>query len=212
MFDEYHTPLDSTPEFRPEMQQLGELMERGVQMVYLTVTLPPHTEPEFMNIMRISTNDIHMFRALTSRPNITYSVIEYAEGEFERGDIIAVCRLVEQKLEEYTAPAKIIIYSSSIVTIQEVNSTLDYHAYYRDVGNTAVKDEIRKAWESADRRVVIATNTFGLGINRSDIRIVIHIRPIYQMRNYSQESGRVGRDGKRSEAIILIPVGRQEAL
>jgi superfamily II DNA helicase RecQ len=70
-------------------------MERGVQMVYLTVTLPSHVEPEFMNIIRISTNDIHMFRVPTSRPNIVYSVIEYTEGEFEKGDITAVCRLVE---------------------------------------------------------------------------------------------------------------------
>lgn len=212
VFDECHTPLDSTAEFRPKMRRLGELVERGVQMVYLTATLPPHTEPEFMNIMKIRTEDVHMFRAPTSRPNIAYSVVEYEEDEFGRGDIRAVCRLVEQKLEEYPAPAKIIIYSSSIVTTQEVSSALDCHAYYRDVGDAAVKDEIRKAWESADGRVVVATNAFGLGIDRPDVRVVVHIGPIYQMRNYGQESGRAGRDGKRSQAIILMPVGRQEAL
>jgi len=212
VFDECHTPLDSTAEFRPKMRQLGELVERGVQMVYLTATLPPHAEPEFMNIMRIKADDVHMFRSPTSRPNIAYSVVEYEEDEFGRGDIAAVSRLVEQKLEEYAAPAKIIIYSSSIVTTQEVSSALDCHAYYRDMGDAAVKDEIRKAWESADGRVVVATNAFGLGIDRPDVRVVVHIGPIYQMRNYSQESGRAGRDGKRSEAIILMPVGRQEAL
>ncbi|KAK6591364.1 hypothetical protein H4I95_12233 [Botrytis cinerea] len=167
---------------------------------------------EFMNIMRIKADDVHMFRSPTSRPNIAYSVVEYEEDEFGRGDIAAVCRLVEQKLEEYAAPAKIIVYSCSIITTQEVSSALDCHAYYRDVGDAAVKDEIRKAWESADGRVVVATNAFGLGIDRPDVRVVVHIGPIYQMRNYSQESGRAGRDGKRSDAIILMPVGRQEAL
>jgi superfamily II DNA helicase RecQ len=49
VFDECHTVLDSTPEFRPKMRQLGELVERGVQMVYLTAALPPHAESEFMN-------------------------------------------------------------------------------------------------------------------------------------------------------------------
>jgi superfamily II DNA helicase RecQ len=181
-------------------------------MVYLTIILPPHAEPEFINIIRIKADNIHIFRSPTNRPNITYSVIEYEEDEFGRGDITAVCRLVEQKLEEYAAPVKIIIYSSSIITTQEVSSALDCHVYYRDVGDTAVKDDIRKAWESADGRVIIATNTFGLGIDRPDVRIVVHIGPVYQMRNYSQESGRAGRDGKRNEAIILIPVGRQEAL
>jgi superfamily II DNA helicase RecQ len=50
-----------------------------------------------------------------------------------------------------------------------VSSALDCHAYYRDVGNVAIKDEIRKAWESVDERVVVATNTFRLGINQLDI-------------------------------------------
>jgi superfamily II DNA helicase RecQ len=45
VLDECHTPLDSTPEFRPKMRQLGELMESGVQMVYLAATLPPHANP-----------------------------------------------------------------------------------------------------------------------------------------------------------------------
>jgi superfamily II DNA helicase RecQ len=145
VFDEYYIPLDSTAEFRPKIQQLSELVERGVQMVYLTVTLPLYAKLEFMNIIRIKADDIHMFRSPTSCPNIIYSVVEYEEDKFGRGDIIAVCRLVEQKLEEYAAPAKIIIYSSSIITTQEVSSTLDCHAYYRDISNATIKDNIRKA-------------------------------------------------------------------
>src|SRR6266536_867970 len=61
VFDECHTVLDSTPEFRLKMRQLGELVERGVQMVYLTATLPLHAEPEFMNIMKIRAKDVHIF-------------------------------------------------------------------------------------------------------------------------------------------------------
>jgi hypothetical protein len=85
-------------------------------MVYLIATLPPYAKPEFINIIRISTNDVHMFRAPTSRANIIYSIVKYAEDKFKRGDIIAVYRLVEQKLKEYAALAKIIIYNSSIIT------------------------------------------------------------------------------------------------
>lgn len=58
----------------------------------------------------------------------------------------------------------------------------------------------------------MVTNTFGLGIDQPDVRVVIHVGSIYQMRSYGQESGRAGRDGQRSEAIILMPVGKQEAL
>ena len=144
-------------------------------MVYLTATLPLYTEPEFINIIRIKADDVYIFRSLTSRPNITYSVVDYEEDEFKRGDIIAVYRLVEQKLEEYAALAKIIIYSSSVITTQEVSSVLDYYVYYRDIGNIAVKDEIRKAQESIDRQVIVATNIFGLGINRPDVRLIVYI-------------------------------------
>jgi hypothetical protein len=113
-------------------------------MVYLTAILPSHTEPEFISIIRIKADNIQIFRSATSRSNIAYSIIEYEEDEFRKGDITAIRRLVDDKLEEYLAPAKIIVYNSSITTIQEVNKVLDYHAYYRDIGDIAVKDEIRK--------------------------------------------------------------------
>jgi superfamily II DNA helicase RecQ len=130
VFDKYYTPLDSTAEFRPKMWQLGELIERGVQIVYLTATLPLHIKLEFINIIRIKADNVYMFQSLTSRSNIMYSVVKYKENEFGREDIAVVCRLVKQKLEEYIAPAKIIIYSSSIITTQEVSSALDCYAYY----------------------------------------------------------------------------------
>ncbi len=94
-------------------------------MVYLTATLLLYAEPEFINIIRISTNNVYIFRAPTSRPNIAYSVVKYEEDKFKSRGITAVCRLVEQKLKEYAALVKIIIYSSSIVTTQEVSSILD---------------------------------------------------------------------------------------
>jgi hypothetical protein len=97
-----------------------------------------------MNIIRIKTNDIHMFRSLTSRPNIMYSVVEYKQDKFGKKDIITVSKLIKQKLKEYAILAKIIIYSNSIVTTQEMSSTLDYHVYYRDISNATIKNKIRK--------------------------------------------------------------------
>jgi hypothetical protein len=64
-------------------------------MVYLIVILLLYTELEFINIIRIKDNNIYIFRSLTSRSNIIYSVVKYKEDKFRRGDIIAVYRLVE---------------------------------------------------------------------------------------------------------------------
>lgn len=105
------------------------------------------------------------------------------------GNLAAVCKFIEQKLEWYAAPAQNIMYRSSSVTIQEAGSALDCHVYCRDVGNPAAKDGIRTAGESADEEVVVATSAFGFGIDRADVRVVVDIRPNHQMRNYSQESG-----------------------
>ena len=111
VFDECHTVMDSTPDFRPQMQQLGALSTREVQMVFLTATLPPHTEPEFMQIMKIKPDEVQTFRGPTTRRNIAYSVHEYAE---ESDETDAICQLVGKKLEQYTAPAKIIVYGGTI--------------------------------------------------------------------------------------------------
>jgi len=208
VIDECHTVLDSKPDFRPNMRKAGALMlERGVQMIYLTATLSPNDEAEFLDIMKVEIPDDCKFRGCTSRPNIAYSVVEHDNEPTE-----AVCQLVAEKLEQYPSPAKIIVYSSSIETIEELGRALSCHMYYEDVGSAKEKDEIQQQWGRADGRVVVASNAFGLGIDEPNVRAVIHVGPIHQLQNYGQESGRGGRDGKRSEAIILVETGRQEAL
>jgi superfamily II DNA helicase RecQ len=116
VFNKCYTLLDNTAEFRPKIRQLSELIKKKVQIVYLTATLPLYIELEFINIIRIKADDVYIFRSLISRPNIAYSVVKYKEDEFKKGDIITVYKLIEQKLKEYAVLAKIIIYSSSIIT------------------------------------------------------------------------------------------------
>jgi RecQ family ATP-dependent DNA helicase len=205
--DECHTVLDSTARFRPQLRELGQMARRRVQMVYLTATLPPRDEAEFTEIMKVDVPAEHVFRAATSRPNIEYRGFEY-EGDEEE----ATCRMVQEKLEEFPAPAKMIVYSSSVATTQALSQALQCHAYYRDVGDRKQKEQIRTEWQSADGRVVIATNAFGLGIDEPNVRCVIHVGTIYRLRSFAQESGRAGRDGARSQSIIMMPQGMAESL
>lgn len=156
---------------------------------------------------RVTIEEKNKFRAATTRPKIVYSVQEYEGREIE-----AVGQLVEEKCKQYPAPAKIIIYSSTIEGTKQLREKLGCHAYYRAVGDTEAKDEIRKQWQSGDGRVIVAKNAFGLGIDEPDVRVVIHAGPIYQMRNYGQESGWAGRDGRPCQAIIMKPTGMQEVL
>ena len=210
VFDECHTVLDSRPDFRPKMREAGAAMvKRGVQMVYLTATLCPNEEEEFKQIMKVQIPARQTFQAPTSRPNIVYSVVEHP-AETEESTFVQ--ELVTQKLQQYPAPAKIIIYSSSINRIEEIGAKLGCHVYHANVGSAKAKSRIQERWEDADGRVIVASNAFGLGIDKPDVRAVIHTGPIYQVRGYGQESGWAGRDGQPSEAIIVVGAGKQEAL
>ena len=150
-------------------------------MVYLTATLSPSNEAEFLDIMKVEIPDDCKFHGCTSRPNIAYSIIEHSSVI---GQIEAACHLVAKKLEQYPAPAKIIIYGSSIDTIKELGSALNCHTYYADVGNSKEKDDIQHQWGSGNGRVIVASNAFGLGIDQPDVRVVIHVGPIHRMRDY----------------------------
>jgi superfamily II DNA helicase RecQ len=208
VIDECHTVLQSRPDFRPKMREAGAVLKgRGKQMIFLTATLAPASEAEFFEIMRMEA--VAPIRGPTTRTNIRYSVWEYG-AETEQGE--AVGALIEQKLEAYPAPAKIIIYSNSIDTIKELGAALGYPMYYADVGSEKEKAQIQQRWENSTERVAICSNAFGLGIDQPDVRLVVHVGPIFDMENYGQESGRAGRDGEPSEAVIVVGEGTQQAL
>ena len=154
------------------------MMDRRVQIVYLTATLSLADEAEFIDIIKVEIPNDCKFRSCISRPNIVYSVVEYSSVVKQEE---AVCYLVAKKLEQYLALAKVIVYSSSIETIKELGGTLDCYMYYTDVGSAKEKDEIQQQQGCIDRRVVVASNAFGLGIDQLDVQVVIYIRLIYQM-------------------------------
>jgi hypothetical protein len=77
VFNKCYTLLDSTAEFRPKMRQLGELVERGVQIVYLTATLLLYTEPEFINIIRIKADDVYIFRSPIQAEEVELSYFDF---------------------------------------------------------------------------------------------------------------------------------------
>ena len=76
--DECHVVLDGTKDFRPKLRELGELVLRGVQMVYLTATLPPRDETEFFRLMHIDEARVARFGARSTRKNLRYQVLALA--------------------------------------------------------------------------------------------------------------------------------------
>jgi superfamily II DNA helicase RecQ len=213
VFDECHTVLDCGPTFRPKILKLGRtLVQIGAQLVFLTATLPPRDVERFFKIMRIPHQ--HgvpapgvLFRASTVRRNIRYAVIE--SGEITEHEMIQ--QVVQEKLATYQDNSKIIIYGSSITRVKQLGELLQCPIYHRNVDSRDGKRRIMEAWRSGQSgRVIVATNALGLGVDIPDIRVVIHDGQPRQIRDYAQESGRAGRDGTASEAIIVcreVPQG-----
>lgn len=139
-----------------------------------------------------------MFRGPTTRRNIRYQVHE-VEGD----TIEAIYQLVEEKLRQYTAPSKIIVYGSSVEQTIAIGEALECPIYYRSVDDRAGKAKRMKELMEGKHRVIAATNALGLGVDLPNIRVVIYAGQPQKLRDYSQESGQAGRDDKSNEAIIV---------
>ena len=213
VFDEAHTILEGTRDFRPKLRELGRLALVGVQMVYLTATLPPSKEAEFFELINARPEDVTMIRTSTTRANVMYSVQTLTAATAEQATEAVTTKIrevLDQKLGEYPWPAKIIVYCNTVVATDALATELNCDAYHRDVDTRDGKAERLRAWMSGVERerygggrVIVATNALGLGIDIPDIRVVMHVEMPFEMADYAQQSGRAGRDGKRSEAIVL---------
>jgi len=167
--------------------------------VYLTATLPLKEEAAFFQSSGVSRGNIYMLRDCTTRRNVAYQVLEYDKKEEEE----VLPELVEQKLEQYPAPGQIIIYCQTIKQCKQVGELLQCPMYFREVGSDDEKKKILQKLVEQKERVFAATNALGLGIDAPSIRVVMHLVVRDKVRDYGQESGRAGRDGKNAEAIVL---------
>jgi superfamily II DNA helicase RecQ len=197
--DECHTILEATPKWRPDMMQLDEMSDRGVQVLYLTATLPPSDEQQFCEAVGVPEADMTLFREETSRRNVAYKVMEYEKGTLYE----AIKELVERKKEQYPETDKVVVYCRTIEQTKELAEVLQCRAYYREVGTEEQKGETLTELTEGQERVFTATNALGLGVDAPSIRTVIHTSIPFKLKQYGQESGRAGRDGKASEAIIM---------
>ena len=112
---------------------------------------------------------MHIFRGPTTRRNIRYQVQE-VEGE----TIEAICQLVAEKLEQYPAPSKIVVYGGSVKQTIKIGEALECPIYHRNVDDRAGKARRMKELMEGRSRVIAATNALGLGVDLPDIRVVIH--------------------------------------
>ena len=206
--DEYHVILDSKSGWRTRILGLRDLVKAETQLVYLTATMRPDEEGEFIRLMGLPAKEkCYWFHGVTTRKNVVYRVQIYNKDNEEE----VVSRLVSEKKQEYPMPGQIIVYCGTVERTVRLATVLGCVCYHRTVRSRGEKSELVRQLTEGRQQVFTATNALGLGVDAATIRVVIHVGVVRKIRDYGQESGRAGRDGLASEAIILRGVGYDRA-
>jgi superfamily II DNA helicase RecQ len=117
-----------------------------------------------------------------------------------------VLGMVRQKLKKFKT-GKVVIYGNSVLKVTELAQKLGCHAYYyKAMGKASMLEDFM----AGKQRVIVATSALGMGVDIPDIRCIIYMDWPFSALDYAQESGRAGRDGLRSEAVMIAQEGNQQ--
>lgn len=192
--DEAHCISQWGYDFRPDYLRIGELRERiDAPVIAVTATATPSVAQDIME--RLGFREKLLLKSGFERPNLSY-IVRQVEDKYSQ--ILNVCNGV---------PGTGIVYARNRRKCEELSEFLRAQGvsasfYHAGLGGQA-RAERQAAWKSGAVRVMVCTNAFGMGIDKPDVRFVVHYDLPESPEAYFQEAGRAGRDGKRSFAVQL---------
>ncbi|MBT8055783.1 MAG: DNA helicase RecQ [Xanthomonadales bacterium] len=200
--DEAHCVSQWGHDFRPEYVALGGLREHfpGTPFIALTATADPQTREDIVEVLRLQ--GARRFVTSFDRPNIRYTVLEKHQPHAQLLRFLAG-REIESG----------IVYALSRKRVEEIaghlqDRGLSAAAYHAGLG-AATRRDVQERFVRDDVAIVVATVAFGMGIDKPNVRFVVHYDLPRHLEGYYQETGRAGRDGLPAEALLLF--GAQDA-
>lgn len=202
--DEAHCISQWGYDFRPSYLKISDIrkLKPGTPILALTATATPEVVDDIQNQLQFSEKNV--FKMSFERKNLAYIVRITTD---KHGEMVHILKCVQ---------GSAIIYVRSRRRTKEIAEILNKNGipatFYHAGLDPAIKDERQRDWQEDQIRVMVATNAFGMGIDKPDVRMVIHIDCPDSLEAYFQEAGRAGRDGNKSYAVLLYDASDERKL
>jgi bloom syndrome protein len=202
VIDEAHCVSQWGHDFRPDYKALGDVVRQfpGVPVIALTATATQLVRTDV--VANLGIQGCRQFSQSFNRPNLSYEVLPKSK---------VIVNDIAKLIKEKHAGKSGIIYCLSRKSCEQVAeklSDLGISAFHYHAGmEPADRSAVQRKWQANEYHVIVATIAFGMGIDKADVRYVIHHTLPKSLEGYYQETGRAGRDGKRSDCYLYYQYG-----
>jgi len=202
--DEAHCISMWGHDFRPSYLKIAEirnLLPQHVPLLALTATATPEVEKDIIQHLATddSQRDWNVFRQSFHRDNLNYVVRYCADAEAKKEQLLHIIQRIK---------GTVIVYVRNRKRTEDLAAWLNHEGESASFYHAGLEPELRAArqeqWKDGKLRVMVCTNAFGMGIDKADVRLVLHFDLPDSPEAYFQEAGRAGRDGKTAYCVLLF--------
>lgn len=193
--DEAHCISQWGYDFRPSYLQIATLraQRRNVPILALTASATPEVRADIMK--KLEFRNGRLYAGSFARANLSYHVVD-TDSRIHR--CVDIVKKMKGTGLVYCRSRKRTLEIANLLKLEQVSAEC-YHAGLPQ----EQRNEIQNSWLAGGTRVIVCTNAFGMGIDKPDVRFVVHLDCPDSLENYYQEAGRAGRDGRRAYAVLL---------